>query len=1022
MHKLSELLQAEPQDAAAIHARLESLGFAEVIRRVTSTTRAQKLLEGLASTPPERDALLHVLDALVKNLGDTPDPLRALLNLSRLADAVPDRASWYHDLQHHPSPRTRLCRLLSFSQALADTLVCEPQLMKLLRKPAHPLSRAALRAAADASLQAAETPAARLDALRAFRRRETLRIGLLDMESQTWRDKDDFNLVVRQISDLAQVCVQKALQILSNEPITGFAVLGMGKLGARELNYSSDIDLIFIHDGNAAEMEKLGESLFKALTASSARGVLYRVDMRLRPEGKAGPLVTAMAYAADYYESYAAAWEWQALIKSRAMAGDARLARRFRKFTRGVTWAKRPDDSHLREMLAMKRRMETAPDGADPNNVKQGPGAIRDAEWVVQQLQMMVGPQHPRCRASATLRALEALREQAALTYEEERNLREGYLFLRVLEHRLQLLDERAVRTLPTDEGARAALARRMGSTLRGGAAARWLDEEHTRHRRDVRAQCERMFWGWRDGPPSLETQETGGTVQTDASLQPSDFSFQPSEDSRRRLRRMAEGTAANPLPAPLARQIAATLPEAMEHVEHAADPERAIANLERLCDASGNRLSLLRSLAGAPDLARAVFAILGGSEVLSDTLIRFPQLLDLAAQRPLLAAPKTWQQARTDCRDYCLAFRDRKAALRRWKAREMLRIGLRDLALEAPAPEIAAEISDLARACIAFACDEVAAARRPASYNVAFAVLGMGKLGGGEMHYGSDADVIFTYGLPAAPDGLGDGTLVGSAEAAGWAGDLMHLMGDRTEEGVCFAMDPRLRPDGRNGPLALTVRGYIDYFERATGGIAVWERQALTRARYVAGDAATAAQLMAAIRHVAFPAEWRPGWGDELRHIKSRVENERAARGSSTRGGRPTSVYDVKLGSGALSDIEFCAQWLAMKNGARVPDLQMPNTLHQIEAARGAALLSDVEAAALRDAYLFLRRAELRLQITQDHNVRAVQRGSKGWTSWARAVFPDEPDEVATARFEAEWQTHTRAARTVMECVRDEL
>jgi glutamate-ammonia-ligase adenylyltransferase len=289
-------------------------------------------------------------------------------------------------------------------------------------------------------------------------------------------------------------------------------------------------------------------------------------------------------------------------------------------------------------------------------------------------------------------------------------------------------------------------------------------------------------------------------------------------------------------------------------------------------------------------------------------------------------------------------------------------------------------------------------------------------------MHYGSDADVIFTYSLPAFPDGAGEGTPSGSAEATGWAEALMHYMGDRTEEGICFAMDARLRPDGRSGPLVRTVEGYIEYFERASGGIAVWERQALTRARYVAGDAATAARLMAAIRHVAFPEQWRPEWGDELRHIKSRVENERAARGSSARGGQVATVYDVKLGPGALSDIEFCAQWLAMKHGARVPILQTPNTLRQIEAAREAELLADVEAGALRDAYLFLRRAELRLQITQDHSVRAVQRGSKGWTSWARAVFPDEPDEVATARFEEEWQTRTHAARAVMERVREEL
>jgi glutamate-ammonia-ligase adenylyltransferase len=212
------------------------------------------------------------------------------------------------------------------------------------------------------------------------------------MEGQTWRDEDDFNLVVRQISDLAQVCVQEALRVLGKEECLPFAVIGMGKLGARELNYSSDIDLIFLHDGDNAAMQKLGETLFKALSDSSSAGTIHRVDMRLRPDGKSGPLVTSMSYALSYYESYAAAWEWQAMIKSRVIAGDASLGRRFRKFLRGVTWARRADDAHLREMLAMKRRSEATPEGKDLSNVKQGPGSIRDAEWVVQQSQMMVGP------------------------------------------------------------------------------------------------------------------------------------------------------------------------------------------------------------------------------------------------------------------------------------------------------------------------------------------------------------------------------------------------------------------------------------------------------------------------------------------------------------------------------------------------------------------------------------------------------------------------------------------------------
>jgi glutamate-ammonia-ligase adenylyltransferase len=395
-----------------------------------------------------------------------------------------------------------------------------------------------------------------------------------------------------------------------------------------------------------------------------------------------------------------------------------------------------------------------------------------------------------------------------------------------------------------------------------------------------------------------------------------------------------------------------------LAHIEHAANPERALNNLERLCDASGNRLSLLRALGEAPEFARAVLAILGGSSLLSDTLIRAPELLDLAAHRTLIAEPKNWEQARSDCRSYCLTFRDRQAALRRWKRREMLRIGLRDLALNAPPHQLTGEIADLARACLSLAVEETSVTMRPASDLIRFTILGMGKLGGVEMHYASDCDVIFAYEAPSPWEGAANA-------AMRWAGELIRFMGEFTEEGTCFEVDARLRPYGRNGALAPALQAFCEYFEDPVRGIAVWERQALTRARFIAGDAETAAVLLLAARHVAFPEEWREGWGNELRHIKARVENERGGK-SAPRG--KGEIFDVKLGKGALSDIEFCGQWLSLKYGARFPQLQTTNTRNQIGSAQMAGLLSEDEALALLDAHTFLRRAELRLQLTQDH------------------------------------------------------
>ena len=957
-----------------------------------STSRASALLDNLARDESERQALSQVLEPLLEDLGRASEPFAALLFLSRLCDSISDRAAFFAQLGEDATFRARLLRLGAWSQALADAVVREPALLGLIRDGAEPISRPELRAQVLAAVQDRGSKAEKLDTLRAMRRREFVRIGLLDMDSATWRDEADFGLVVRQISDLAQEMVSATLQVLAPDS-RGFCVLLMGKGGARELNYSSDIDLIFLHENQPAA-DAIGAELLRELNAQTGAGWLYRVDMRLRPDGRSGALVTPLGYALSYYESFAAPWEWQALIKCRVIAGDARLGRRFRRFARGVTWARRADDEHLRAIVAMKKRSEATPDGSDARNVKSGPGGIRDMEWIVQQLQMMLGPTHPRARAKPTLRALQVLLELGAVSFEEANALRSGYLFARVAEHRLQIWAEQAVRVLPDSTREKAALARRLGCTLRGEAAARWLDEEHARHQSEIRELCRKMFWGWRESE--------------DEPILPLGFD---SPESRARLQRLEAGTELSPLPAPLSRQIRAALPGALKYLSAASAPERALANLERLCEASGNRLSLLRSLSDSPELARAIFTLLGGAKDLGETLIRHPELLDMAAQRPLLARGRGWEEIRSDCRSYCSVFRDRRAALRRWKSREMLRIALRDLAVDASPLEVTREISDVCRAALELAVEETGRALRPASENIEFAVLGLGKLGGGEMHPASDADVLWAH----EPFG---GFERGGEIAQAWALQASKYLGESLEDGEApgpiFEIDARLRPEGRSGALAPSLEGYRKYFERPSGGLAVWERQALTRARFLAGDARLGAALLALIRHVAFPEDWRAEWSAELRHIKARVENERSK--SSKR----ADIYDVKLGRGTLSDIEWCAQWTALKHGARHVELQTPNTLRALDAAARVQVLAEQDVAILGAAYRFFRRAEVRLHTALEVRGSALQAGSAEWKAWARAVFPARED--AEEAFGAAWSEHSERVRRVFEQVREEL
>jgi glutamate-ammonia-ligase adenylyltransferase len=488
MTSLSKLLQTEPRAPEMLDAALHEMGFSETTRGQTTTTRALKLIDGLASIDDERAALFGVLDNLLEALSEAADPIRALLNFSRLADAVTGRAEFYCELSTRIALRRRVCELMAWSQSLADVLITEPALLELVRQSPQPVSRAQLRELARAAtdgVQANEThtdelavQTARLDALRRFKRRETLCIALLDMERQTWRDEDDFNLVVQQISDLAQVCVQQALRVLDSEKSHDFAVLAMGKLGARELNYSSDIDLILFTTATMSQCKIWANGLLKALSDSTRAGIIHRTDMRLRPDGKSGPLVTSIGYALSYYESYAAAWEWQALIKARAIAGDAKLARRFRKFTRGVTWARRADDSHLREMLGMKRRMENNARWPGRDQCKAGAG--RDPR---RRMGGAANADDGRAVALSGARFEHAARAKSVARFRGVNTRRSAAFARRIFVSSSTRTSPAVVgraRSANTAQGRKRArgLARRMGFSSRGAVAARSLHEE----------------------------------------------------------------------------------------------------------------------------------------------------------------------------------------------------------------------------------------------------------------------------------------------------------------------------------------------------------------------------------------------------------------------------------------------------------------------------------------------------------------------------------------------------------------
>ncbi|MBS0261488.1 MAG: glutamine synthetase adenylyltransferase, partial [Planctomycetes bacterium] len=430
-----ESLLEEDLDSPRLRELLEPVGFANLDRAVES-------LERMAGTGESRRLLAGFLMNLLLMLGETAQPDHALLNFERFAQSVPDRAALFRDLKQNPRTVEILLRLFVGSQFLTEILLSSPSHLDRLaqhKQLAELKSVQQLRAEAEAAMRECDTPDAQLNAVRRFQRWELLRIGICDFVGLF-----DFRRVTVQLSLLAdalvQTCVQHAYAQSDISP-QGFAVIALGKLGGEELNYSSDIDLLFLADANSQAHWRIGQRIIKALTTMSETGFMYRVDMRLRPWGSSGELVSSVDSYLEYLATHAKLWEKQALLKARVIAGDMPLGvgflKRAEKFLFNL-----PSDLVRESVRGMKQKIEAglAKSGKTWGEVKLGQGSIRDIEFVAQYLQLIHGGKSRDVRTFNTLDALVRLADCGFLHADEYRVLTDGYLFLRTIEHSLQLM------------------------------------------------------------------------------------------------------------------------------------------------------------------------------------------------------------------------------------------------------------------------------------------------------------------------------------------------------------------------------------------------------------------------------------------------------------------------------------------------------------------------------------------------------------------------------------------------------
>ncbi|CAN5727221.1 bifunctional [glutamine synthetase] adenylyltransferase/[glutamine synthetase]-adenylyl-L-tyrosine phosphorylase [soil metagenome] len=752
---------------------------------------------------------------------------------------------------------------------------------------------------------------------------------LLEIAARDLCGELPMNRVGVALADLADACLESALRVLDGPP--GLAIIGMGKLGGRELNYASDIDVMFVTDGSVRDATKTVETLLQELGGFSTEGQAYRIDCNLRPEGRSGALVRPLDSYLEYYRRWAKPWEYQALIKARHAAGAHALGDRFVADTRPHVYVAEVTPERVTAIRKMKERVEDhssnavrsrrgLPTRAQVEDVKLGPGGIRDIEFSVQLLQLVHGGADAEVRPRATLDALAALTERGYVAEDDGAGLAVAYRWLRTVEHRCQLWQERQVHVLPQDAQGRARLARSMG--FRDSAPAGALERFEQRHRAvlsDVRGRFDRLFY--RPMIEALADDRQQGLSEDAIRERMRVLGFRDADRAARTLGRLVQGTSRR------ARLVRVLTPALLRFLASTPLPDAGLLGFLRLGDALDERIDALGMLRDNPPALALLARVLGSGALLGAMLEAVPDELATIADPSRSGRLKTRDQLMREA-ELSLAWRpadDRLDGLRRFKRRAMLHVAVADLGGQIDIQRVGAGLADAADACIEAALDEC---------DFPFVVIGMGKLGGQELNYASDVDVVFVH------DGSPD-------KATRVAEDLRAAIGEVTPEGQTFRIDLGLRPEGRSGPLVRSLASYLEYYARWAKP---WEHQALIKARWVAGDPETAQSLIKATRGYAFPASLSLEFVAEIRHLKARMERERVARGTDPR-------RNLKMGPGGLADVEFATQMLQLRYGHRYSSMEVANTLRALEAAEECAVIEREERERLRASYVLLSR-----------------------------------------------------------------
>ncbi|MYW16267.1 bifunctional [glutamine synthetase] adenylyltransferase/[glutamine synthetase]-adenylyl-L-tyrosine phosphorylase [Streptomyces sp. SID2955] len=950
--------------------------FTRLLRHgFTDPSAAERLLDGPELGPVRDDPVL------LEALGATADPDLALHGLARLLEAQdgPTAHRELLDTLIAAKPlRDRLLGILGASTALADHLVRHPSdWQALVTYEPHDLHPGVTEF--ERGLAEATDPVS----LRVAYRRCLLSIAARDVCGTT-----DVAETAAELADLATATLRAALALAGraapeDAAACRLAVIAMGKCGGHELNYVSDVDVIFVAEPAEGTPEpealrsatKLASHLMRICSETTVEGSIWPVDANLRPEGRNGPLVRTLSSHLAYYQRWAKTWEFQALLKARPVAGDADLGRAYIDALEPLVWQAADRENFVADVQKMRRRVvENIPPAEIDRELKLGPGGLRDVEFAVQLLQLVHGRTDAALRSGSTLDALRALAAGGYVGREDAARLAEAYRFLRSLEHRIQLFRLRRTHLVPEAEAEQRRLGRSLG--LRTDPVV-GLNREWRRHAGVVRRLHEKLFYRpLLDAVAQLAPGETRLSPEA-ARTRLVALGYTDPAAALRHLEALASGVTRK---AAIQRTL---LPVLLGWFADSADPDAGLLNFRKVSDALGKTPWYLRLLRDEGAAAENLARVLSAGRLAPDLLMRAPEAVALLgdgdggglAPRPRTALEQEIVAAVGRAENAAQGV----TAARGVRRRELFRTAAADIIGSygtetnpaeadqgALVDRVGAAVSDLTKATLAGTLRAVVRDGWGDTLPTRFAIIGMGRFGGHELGYGSDADVLFVH---EPQDGVDEHEA--SAAANKVVAEMRRLL-QLPSADPPLLIDAGLRPEGKSGPLVRTLKSYEAYYRRWS---LVWESQALLRAEQVAGDEDLGRRFVELIDPLRYPAAGLPDDSvREIRRLKARMESERLPRGADPK-------LHTKLGPGGLSDVEWTVQLLQLRHGHHVSGLRTTRTRRALAAAREAGLLSAEDTETLDEAWVLATRVR---------NAVMLVRGRAGDT------FPTEPRELA--------------------------